>query len=332
MHTPLTKLLAIKHPIIQAPLGSATTPELAAAVSNAGGLGMLALSWADPAQTRAQIRRTKALTDRPFGVNLVLAWDQRARVAVCADEGVAVVSFCWGDAAPFLAPLRAQGIAVCHTVGSADEAARCADQGVDFLVAQGWEAGGHVGGRVATSVLVPAVADRVALPVVAAGGIADGRGIVAALSLGAAGVWMGTRFLLAREAATSAVYRAAVARATENDTVYAPDLFHLGWEQAPHRVLRNSTVAAWERAGSPPPGHRPGEGQVLAHRADGSPVVRYSDDTPLAATTGDLEALALYAGQSAGLVHRIAGAADIVQDLVRQTEAVFARLTPLIQP
>ena len=97
-------------------------------------------------------------------------------------------------------------------------------------------------------------------------------------------------------------------------------------------MLRNSTVAAWERAGSPPPGRRPGEGQVLAHRADGSPVVRYSDDTPLAATTGDLEALALYAGQSAGLVHRIAGAADIVQDLVRQTEAVLARLTPLIQP
>ena len=322
MKTRLTTLLGIRYPIIQAPIGSAATPGLVAEVSNAGGLGMLALTWKSPAETRALIGQTKVLTDRPFGVNLVLKWPQDERVAICLAERVPVVSFFWGDSTPFIRPLQERGIRVCHSVGSADEAAYFAGKGVDFVVAQGWEAGGHVWGQVATSVLVPAVANRVpGVPVVAAGGIADGRGILSALSLGADGVWMGTRFLMSHEAGAHPVYQDRIARAQETDTVYTT-LFNIGWD-APHRVIRNSTVEAWEESRGNQP--RPNEGQVIAHFPDGRPVLRYSDVIPLPATEGEVEALALYAGQSAGLIGEKKAAREIVVDLVKETHAAHEK-------
>ena len=164
-----------------------------------------------------RIRRTRAMTDRPFGVNLVLQWDQRERVAVCAEESVAVVSTFWGDPGPYVDAIHYGGALHLHTVGSAEEARRAAQAGVDVIVAQGWEAGGRVRGKVATLPLVPAVVDAVApLPVLAAGGVADGRGLAAVLALGADAGWVGTRFLLAHEASVHDEWRRRIRDASRD--------------------------------------------------------------------------------------------------------------------
>lgn len=162
LQTSLCALLNIELPIIQAPIGGAATPALAAAVSNAGGLGMLPLTWHSPEGVRRVIRQTRQLTDRPFGVNLILQWPQEERLKVCLEEGVPVVSFFWGDPSLYVAAAHTAGSLVMHTVGSAVEARRVRDAGVDIIVAQGWEAGGHVWGQVATLPLVPCVVDAVA--------------------------------------------------------------------------------------------------------------------------------------------------------------------------
>ncbi len=329
LSTPLCPLLGIDLPIIQAPIGSATTPALAAAVSNAGGLGMLAVTWQNINELRHILRSTRRLTDRPFGVNLVLHWPPVERLAVCLEEGVPVVSFFWGDPAPYVARVHAAGALVLHTVASAAEARQAVAAGVDVVVAQGWEAGGHVWGRVAALPLIPCVVDAVApAPVVAAGGIADGRGLAAALVLGAAGAWMGTRFLLSEEAAAHDVYKDHLGRATETDTLYTT-LFDGGWPDAPHRALRNSTVRRWEAAGSPLSGRRPGEGETVAVDAGGRPVDRYGDTLPLVGMTGELEALALYAGQSVGLADRRLPAARIVRDVADEATATLRRCAAL---
>jgi len=207
---------------------------------------------------------------------------------------------------------------VLHTVGSAAEARRAADAGVDVIVAQGWEAGGHVWGGIATLPLVPAVVDAVApVPVIAAGGIGDARGVAAVLALGAQAAWLGTRFLLAREAPVHEDYRRRLIAAAETDAQWYADLFEVGWPDAPHRALRNSTARAWEAAGRPGPGGRPAESERIALQADGRPVVRYSSALPLDGMTGDIEALSMWAGQSVALARRIQPASDIVAELVR---------------
>ena len=313
--TPFCRALGMTAPIVQAPIGSAATPELVAAVSNAGGLGMLALSWTAPGSVRDRIRATRALTDRPFGVNLVLEWDQRERLRACAGEPVAVVSTFWGDPRPYVDAIHASGALHLHTVASAAEARRAVEAGVDAIVAQGWEAGGRVWGEVAALPLVPAVVDAVRpVPVLAAGGVADGRGVAAVLALGADAAWVGTRFLLSHEASVHEQWRRSIQAATETETLYST-LFDRGWPDAPHRTLRNSTARAWERAGRPPAPERPGEGEVIAHAPDGSRLYRYGTDPAVGGTSGDVEALALYAGQSAGLVKHVLPAAAIIDEL-----------------
>src|ERR1700688_4961565 len=159
MRTALCDQFGIDYPIVQAPIGSVAVPALAAAVSNAGAL------------------ETLARTERPFGANLVLEWDQHARLDAALDAGLRIVSFTWGDPAPYVGAVHDAGGVVLHTVGSADEARRAVAAGGDVVVAQGWESGGHVWGRVATLPLVPAVVDAVApVPVIAAGGVGGGRG------------------------------------------------------------------------------------------------------------------------------------------------------------
>jgi len=286
-------------------------------VSNAGALGMLSVTWRKPEEIRPLLRRTRELTDKPFGVNLVLAWNMRRRLEVCLEEGVPVVSFFWGDPSAFLGSVHDAGAVAMLTVGSAGHARTAVDQGVDILVAQGWEAGGHVIGSVATLPLVPSVVDAVGgTPVVAAGGIADGRGLAAVLALGAAGAWIGTRFVASEEALAHAEYKERVVLATATDTVYTT-LFNMGWEDAPHRVLRNSTVAAWEDASSPAT-DRPGEGEAVARLPDGTEALRYSDYEPAADMTGEVEALAHYAGQSTGLISGIQPAAVIVREIAEE--------------
>jgi len=256
----------------------------------------------------------------------VLQWRPDERLELCLEEDVEVVSLAWGDPAPYVERVHAAGARLLHAIGSAEEARSVAGAGADVIVAQGWEAGGHLRGEVATLPLIPRVVEAVhPLPVLAAGGIADGRGLAAALALGAAGVQIGTRFLATEEADVHPSYRDAVVRADETDTVYSR-VFDVGWADAPHRTLLNSTVAGWEAAGRPAPGTRPGEGEVVASSPDGRPIVRCSDVIPLPGTTGNLEALALYMGQSAGLVRRVQPAAEIVAEVSREAEQVLRDL------
>ena len=326
MDTSLTRALGLEHPIVQAPIGSLSSPRLASAVSNAGGLGMIAMTWTDADVVRRQLREMEALTDRPFGINLILNWPQEERLAVALDAGARIVSFFWGDPAPLVPAVHAAGALAMLTVASAAEAARAVDAGVDIIVAQGWEAGGHVWGEVATLALVPVVVDAVpGTPVIAAGGIADGRGLAAVLALGAAGAWMGTRFVASEESGAHPDYLALLSAASETGTIHA-SLFDVGWPNAPHRTLRNRTVELWQAAGSPASGSRPGEGEVLAWEADGEPIVRYSSISPRADDSGAVADLSLWAGQGVGLVNDVLPAAEIVRRVADDAETILGRL------
>jgi nitronate monooxygenase len=214
-----------------------------------------------------------------------------------------------------------------HTVSSAADAKRAVSCGVDIVVAQGWEAGGHVRGTVATMPLIPTVVNAIfPTPVVAAGGIADGRGLAAALALGAGGAWIGTRFLASHEATIHPRYRERLLQANENDTVFLENLFDVRWPNAPHRVLRNQTVEAWEAAGRPPSGKRPGEGEVIATSRASGPIVRYQSYTPGSDAEGDIDALPLWAGQSVGLLSKVQSAGDIVREIADEARLVLQRL------
>jgi NAD(P)H-dependent flavin oxidoreductase YrpB (nitropropane dioxygenase family) len=327
MRTDLCDLIGIELPIIQAPMGSASCPALAAAVSNAGGLGMLALSWTKPSDVRQIIRETRNLTQRPFGNNLVLDWPQEERLAICLEEKVRVISLFFGSALPFVDRIHAAGSLACVTVGSAKEARTAVADGVNFVVAQGWEAGGHVSGQVATIPLVRAVVSAVApTPVVAAGGIADGPGLAAVLVLGASAAWIGTRFMASQEAAIHPLFREMLISSNETDTV-STELFDVGWPGRPHRVLRNKTINAWEAAGRPPSGKRPGEGELLGKSQSRGPIVRYQSTTPPADATGDIEAFSLFAGQSVGLVRKMQPAAEIVREIAEGAEIALRQFS-----
>ena len=313
VRTPVCELLGIEQPIVQAPM--AAVPQLAAAVSNAGALGMATLTWSTSAAD--VVRETAALTDRPFGGNLVLASDQHRRLDEALEAGLRIVSLFWGDPASYVEQVHNANGVVLHTVSSAEEVLRAVASGVDVIVAQGWEAGGHVRGQVATLPLVPAVVDAVApVPVIAAGGIGDARGVAAVLALGAQAAWLGTRFLLAQEMPIHQEYRRRLMDAAETDAQWYADLYEVGWPDAPHRALRNSTAEVWEAAGRPPAGSRPGEGDVIAHFASGESIVRYEPAPPMVGTTGDIEALSLWAGQSVALARQPQPAAEIVAELV----------------
>ncbi len=322
--TSFCRLVGIDLPIVQAPIGGVSTPALAAAVSEAGGLGTLSITWRDPDALRTLLRETRALTAKAFAVNLVLEWNPAERLAIALEEGVRIISFFWGDPAPWVDQIHAAGGIVLHTVARAEEARRAASAGVDCVVAQGWEAGGHVWGEVSTLALVPSGVDAVVpLPVVAAGGIADGRGVAAVLALGAGAAWMGTRFLLAAEAATHPIYQETIIAAGETDTAYCA-LFDVGWPHAPLRVLRNATWEAWHAAGEPPVGIRPGEGEIVATGEDGRAIERYSNDAPVTGAHGDIAAMALYAGQGVGLARRIQPAGEIVREVAEEAARVLA--------
>jgi nitronate monooxygenase len=310
--TPLCELLGIERPIVQAPMSDIVP--LAAAVSNAGALGMVTLTWS--ADTAAVVRAVAGLTSRPFGGNFVLTSDHHRRLDQALEAGLRIVSFFMGDPAGYVEQVHDAGGIVLHTVGTAEEARRAVAAGVDVIVAQGWEAGGHVWGTIATLPLIPAAVDAVApVPVIAAGGIGDGRGVAAVLALGAQAAWLGTRFLLAEEMPIHEDYRRRLIAAAETDPMLYPNLYSAGWPDSPHRALRNSTGDAWEAAGRPPLAQRPGVGDVIAHLASGEAVVRYEPAPPMAGTTGEIEALSMWAGQSVALMKQRQPAADIVAEL-----------------
>ncbi len=324
MTTDLCTLLNINKPILSAPMGGAAGPDMVATVCNAGGFGVIPL-WGKSADgVRAGIAELRALTDRNFAVNLNLGFDYADQLQACIDARVCAVSLFWGMAPEAIERAKNGGLLVMSSVGSAAEAKQAADAGADIIIAQGWEAGGHVWGQVATMALIPAVVDAVDVPVVAAGGIADGRGMAAALMLGAQGVWIGTRFLASHEATIHATYQNSILQAQDDQTEWHADLYDVTWPNAPHRTLANATSDAWAAAGRAAPGARPGEQEVIGQRPGGGDVLRYQSYTPLPGTTGDVAAMSMWAGQGVGLVHKVLSAADIVSEIDTDARAIIA--------
>jgi NAD(P)H-dependent flavin oxidoreductase YrpB (nitropropane dioxygenase family) len=215
-------------------------------------------------------------------------------------------------------------------VGSVEEAKAAAAADVDAIVAQGFEAGGHVRGTTSLMTLIPAVRQAVApLPVIAAGGIATGRGMLAALGLGAEAVSMGTRFVASDESRAVREYKQRIVRARAEDTVHTM-LFDIGWPDAAHRVIRNKAIDEWEAAGCPPSGQRPGEGTIVGRMRLGdrmNDVPRYFVGSPMNGFEGDVDYTVLYAGESCGLVNDTKPAAAIVRDVVAEAESVLRELS-----
>ena len=332
LRTPLCHQLGIAHPIFSVGMPEAAGPELVAAVSNAGGCGVLGGAGASAAHLRKEIQRLRTLTDKPFGVNLLLPLLQEGQIEACFEAKIPLLVLFWGDPKPYVQEAHRCGTKVFIQVGSVEEATAAAAAGVDAIIAQGVEAGGHVKSTISLSTLVPAVIEAVnPVPVIAAGGIATGRGVIAALSLGAQAVSMGTRFLCSAEAWVTPEYKARVVSSKAEDTVYTV-LFDIGWPDAPHRVLRNKAVVEWEAVGCPASGQRPGEGVIIGTIALGGTTIevpRYSSFAPLSSFTGDMEYNALYAGESCSLVNDIKPAGQIVQDLVREAEEVLEQMKRL---
>ena len=324
MPTPRARALlaafGLKYPIFNAGMGSAATPELAAAVSNAGGLGAMGTGTNTVADVvRQRVLQTKSATNRPFAVNYLLARDP-VTLPVALDAGAPIIQFAWGiPTTEMVAAIRNAGARMGIQISSAAGARRALDLGADYLICQGTEAGGHVQATRSLYEVLPAVIEEArTVPVLAAGGIASGVHIRRALLAGASGVLMGTRFVATREANGHYEYKAALTRAKASDTTLTV-CFQDGWVNAPHRVLRNRTLEMWEAAGCPQSGNRPGEGDILAtNSATGAAKRRYSLSHPLRDDRGALMELCLYAGQGVNAIRDIASAGELVARLWRE--------------
>lgn len=327
--TALCKRIGIEYPIFCAGMGTTAGPELAAAVCNAGGLGVLGTASLSAKVVRQRIVALRSLTTRPFGINVVLEIAHRGQIDVCLEERVPVLVLFWGEVAHYVADARKQGVMLIAQVGSVAEAQAATDAGVDAVMVQGVEAGGHVRGITPLSILLPAVVESVgSVPVIATGGIATGAGVVSALVLGAQAVSIGTRFVASTEANAAPAYKQRIVQARADDTVLT-ELFDGGFPAAPHRVLRNHAFEEWQAAASPPSGQRPGEGELIGTMQSGGAQVdvpRYSAYIPEAQLDADVEHMAMYAGQSCELVNDIKPAAQIVRDLVQEAEGAMYRL------
>lgn len=339
VRTPVCDLLGIDVPILSVGFGASATPELAAAVSNAGGCGVLGLGI--PLEhVRDRIRKTRELTDRPFGGNFIIASlgsphatdeqraGRRAGIEAAIAERIPVIVLFWGDPAPFVGPAHRNGVKVLIQVGSAEEAAAAARAGVDAVIIQGTEAGGHNRAtRSIWDVLPDAVAAAAPTPVLASGGVGDGAGLARVLRLGGQGVSLGTRFVASEEAWIHPDYKRRVVAASASDTSLTPDLYDIGWRDAPHRTLKNKTFAEWDAAGRPAPGSRPHEGETIgtSHLPWGDLVVkRYTSAMIDRTFDGNIEYASLWAGESVDVVKDIKPAAEIVRELVREAEAALA--------
>jgi nitronate monooxygenase len=331
--TCLCRELGIEHPVFSVGFGPGATPELAAAVSNAGGLGVVG---GFPSTVVAdRIDETRALTKRPFGANLIIAsaFDQKevqGRFEAIVASRVPLLVLFEGDPTPYVKDAHANGVRVFIQVGSPDEARAAADAGVDGIIAQGFEAGGHVIARHGMFVNLPTIVEAVApVPVLASGGIADGRGLAAALALGAQGVSLGTRFVAAEEAFVLDEYKRRVVESSAADTFYSEFLFDVGWPEVPHRALRTRGYDDWVAAGSPPSGERPGEGTTIGvYNGVNGPVdvPRWASFMMTPLFDGDVELGPMWAGESVALVDEVLPAAEIVRRIAREADETIARL------
>jgi NAD(P)H-dependent flavin oxidoreductase YrpB (nitropropane dioxygenase family) len=263
---------------MQAPLGPASTLELVRAVSASGALGTLAGSWTPAGELGEQVRSLRALSNEPFCVNLVLPFQQRERLVVALEAGARIVSLSWGVDAGLIGLARDSDAFVLVQVGTVDEAMAAARAGADALIVQGVEAGGHVQANRPLVELLREIRPRSQVALVAADGIADPASVREAMEAGADAVACGTVFLAAAEADVHPTYLERLIAADASDTTVM-NVFDGGWPGAPHRVIRNDTVTAWEAAGMPKPGLRPGEGEPIATR-NGQPVLRYAITQP----------------------------------------------------
>ncbi|HKV88951.1 MAG TPA: nitronate monooxygenase [Candidatus Dormibacteraeota bacterium] len=308
LHTPVCRLLGIETPIVQAGMARCTTPELVAAVSNAGGLGVIAALRMTADQLRAEIRRVRELTARPFGVNHVVCLMDSAAIEVTLAQRVPILSLSWGRATDLTYQAHEIGTKVVHMVTTPEEAGQVASDGADVVVAQGSEGGGHVG-QMATLSLVPQVVDVAGdTPVLAAGGIADGRGLAAVLMLGAQGALIGTRFLATHEARIPAHAKDVILNALGSQTVaskFYDDVLGIVWPGSVVRSIQHPLLDEWA--------NRPQEWGLAAGEL--GPALQ------AAVAAGDF----VMAGESAGLVHDIVPAGELVGRIARQAEALLER-------
>lgn len=311
MTTRLQNLFGLRYPICQAPTGSIAGAELAAAVSGAGALGAMALTWAQPEAAAELVQRVREATPAPFQVNYAL-YKPPASLAAALDAGAPVVTFSWGDPAPYLAQVRAAGAKFGIQVANAAGARRAADLGADFLICQGIEAGGHVQSTTPLDDLLPRILEAaVGLPVIASGGIGDGAGIAHVLALGADAAMLGTRFVATQESGAHPAYKERLTQVGPGETALTV-CFDGDWPYAAHRVLRNGTLEGWEASGCSPVGQRPGEGETVGQTASGELILRYEDVAPRLGMTGDVLDMALYAGISSAVIQDIPAATDLV--------------------
>lgn len=308
MRTALTELLNIKYPILQGGMAWVATARLAAAVSNAGGLGIIGAGNAPAQWVQNEIKKVKQFTDKPFGVNVMLLSPHVDEVMeVIVEEKVPVITTGAGNPGKYIKKLKENNIKVIPVVASVALAKRLERTGVDAVIAEGHESGGHIG-ELTTMALVPQVVDNVSIPVIAAGGIADGRGLVAALALGAEAVQMGTRFLCAEETEIHPAVKEAVLKAQDRDTVITgASTGH------PVRIIRNKLARRFleleEKRIAPEELEKLGAGSLRRCMQD-----------------GDVEEGSLMAGQIAGLIKEIKPAGIIIEEIMKEAREIMQKI------
>ena len=315
--TPLCDLLGVEHPVMLAGMGGVSYAEVCAAVSEAGGFGTLGMASMPPDGIRDEMRRVKDLTDKPFGVDLLAAMPETLTRAVniIIEEGAKAFISGLGVPSPIIGQLKEAGIVVISMCGAVRHAIKSEAAGVDAIVAQGTEGGGHTG-PIGGMALIPQIVEAVSIPVVAAGGIVDGRGLAAALAMGAQGVWMGTRFIASVEAHAAEGYKQAIVDSRDSDTVVTRC-----YSGKPMRVIKNDYVADWES--------RPGDIQPFGEQAQIS--VREGVLDSLRGFPGKFDPSrdAAAAGQSVGGIHDIIPAGEIVRNVLEEAATTIARLSSI---
>ena len=319
LSTTFTDLVGCRVPIQQAGMGGVATPELAAAVADAGGLGMVNMVMQPASDVAATLDALSRRTTGTVGLNILMPFLDPEMVDAAASR-VRVVEFFYADPdAALVSRAHDGGALAAWQVGSAAEALAAVDAGCDFVVAQGTEAGGHVRGQVSLLPLLDSVLEAVDVPVVAAGGIATARGVAAVLAAGAGGARLGTRFVATPEANAHQAYVEALLRASASDTVLTT-AFSVMWPDAPHRVLRSAI-----EAGQALPGDIAGEMSLGAARI---PVPKLSVPSPTRDATGTIGAMALYAGESVEMVTQVVPAGQVVRELAEGAERLLRAAAP----
>lgn len=321
LHTHLVDVLECNLPILCAGMGGVSRAHLTAAVSNAGGLGCLGMVREHPQFIADQIRLTRKMTQAPFAVNIIPAATAprllEQQLDVILDSGIQIVTLFWDVYPKIITRLRHHGVTVLHQIGSVQDARTALDAGAHVLIAQGKEAGGHVHGQVGSFTLLSEIVECSPIPVVAAGGIGNGQEMLAALDLGAQGVCCGTAFLATQESAAHDYHKHRVLQANAEDTVYSR-CFYLNWpENAPVRTIKNSTVNDFQQLQQQYPN------SIVIAKQDEQPIYLFSTDSPLENTKGELEKMALYAGESCSQVKTLCSAEGRIEQFLKEAENVM---------